>query len=88
MNNYEGKKYLITENGDMLFSRQEIVNYLKDTSEMLKMIRQTSKFGNDFMVGNVDDYFELEEKLKLTTQDNQKLSFDETYMWLELNKIR
>lgn len=81
-------KYLITSAGDVLTSREEILDYLNQVRIFLKEIRGTSKFADDFKQGNLAKYFELEESLKLLTSDNIKLNTEDTYEWMEKNKIK
>lgn len=86
--NVKIEKYLITENGDVLSTRDEIINYLNQTSIMLKAIRSTSKFANEFKSGELSKYYEIEENLKLITTDNKKLDYNEVYEWIKRNNVR
>lgn len=80
---------LITDNGEQLNTKEEIIEYLGQTRELLKQIRKTPKFASDFREGNMDSYNALEEMLRLSsTPDNQKLTTDEVYEWVESNKIK
>lgn len=81
------KKVLISDNGTELTSKEEILEYLKETSKILKEIRQTPQFAADFRDGNLDSYFELENRMKLSTDGNKKLSPEEVMDWIEENCI-
>lgn len=78
--------YLITNEGYILTTDEEIIDYLKEVSRLLKQVRGTSKFASDFKNGNLDEYYEIEDSLKLMTPDNVKLTEEEVYVWLEKNK--
>lgn len=82
------KKVLISDNGTELTSKDEILGYLKETSKILKEIRQTPKFAADFREGKLDSYFELENMMKLSTDGTQKLSTEEVMDWIKENNIR
>lgn len=83
----ENKKVLISDNGTELTSKEEILEYLKETSQILKEIRQTPKFAADFREGNMDSYLELENMMKLSNEENKKLSPDEVMEWINKNHL-
>lgn len=82
------KRVLISDNGTELTSKEEILEYLKETNKILKEIRQTPQFASEFREGNLDSYFELENMLKLSTDGHKKLSAEEVIDWIEENQIR
>lgn len=86
--NDEKELYLISESGTRLTSRKEIIDYLRYIEALLKKIRKTPKFAEEFRMGNMENYYRLSENLKLKTKYNQKLSINETYDWLEKNGIK
>lgn len=83
----ENKKVLISDNGTELTSKEEILEYLKETNQILKEIRQTPKFAADFREGNMDSYLELENMMKLSNEENKKLSPDEVMEWIHKNHL-
>lgn len=86
MEKQENEFNLISENGDVLKTEQEILDYLDSTITMLRLIRKTPQFAREFASGDLSRYYELENNLKLSTTDNLKLDFDETYELVKKNR--
>ena len=84
----ENKKFLVSDNGTQLSIKEEIIDYLKEASSLLKQIRQTPQFARDFQEGNLDHYYEVETALKLANENGGKMTTDQVNEWIEKNNIR
>lgn len=81
-------EYLMTADGEILTTREEILEYLKQVRRILKEIRRTPKFASDFRQGNLSEYYQLENSLKLRNKNNEQMNDDEILEWLEKSKIK
>lgn len=86
--NYEVLKYLLTSTGDVLFTREQIIEYLKFAKDLLSKIKRSSQFASEFHSGDLSNYYNIEESLKLRTMDNDLLDLDQVYDWMERNNVR
>ena len=68
--------------------KKQILDYLKLVSKTLKEIRKTPKFAEEFSNGDLSEYYSIEERLKLSTEHGDKLDLEQTYQWIEKNKVR
>ncbi len=79
-------EYLIANSGQKLYSAEEIIEYINMVDEMLKEIRKTPKFTEEFLSGNLENYYAIEKSLQLKNPTGETLDNYEILGKLQSNE--
>ena len=66
-------EYLIANSGEKLYNVEEIIEYINMVDAELKEIRKTPKFTEEFLTGNLENYYAIENALQVKSPSGETL---------------